>query len=180
MGSESDLPPGAKPLGRPEPSGPEAEGGDSPGGAPAPGSTPPPGWYPDPERVGQRYWDGAQWTDHTAPPAPDPSSAQPYPSPQHGAPYPVQPGYAPVFVPATKTNGFSIASLVLGILWIYWIGSILALVFGYVAKSQIDRSGGLQSGRGMAIAGIVLGWIGVAVLILVIALIIIGVSSEPY
>jgi hypothetical protein len=92
----------------------------------------------------------------------------------------VQQGYAPIMVPATKTNGFSIASLVLGILWIYWIGSILALVFGYVAKQQIDRSGGMQSGRGMAIAGIVLGWIGVGVLALIIILVIIGVSSEPY
>jgi hypothetical protein len=61
--------------------------------------------------------------------------------------------------------------MVLGILWIYWIGSILALVFGYVAKSQIDRSGGTQSGRGMAIAGIVLGWIGVAVLVVTIAVV---------
>ena len=31
--------------------------------------------------------------------------------------------------------------MVLGILWIYWIGSILALVFGYVAKGQIDALG---------------------------------------
>ena len=30
----------------------------------------------------------------------------------------------------TRTNGLAIASMVLGILWIYWIGSILALVFG--------------------------------------------------
>jgi hypothetical protein len=71
---------------------------------------------------------------------------------------------------ATKTNGFAIASLVLGIVWIYWIGSILALVFGYMAKSQIDASNGTQSGRGMAIAGIVLGWVGVGVLILLIVL----------
>jgi hypothetical protein len=27
-----------------------------------------PGWFPDPAGVPvQRYWDGAQWTDHTAP-----------------------------------------------------------------------------------------------------------------
>ena len=67
-----------------------------------------------------------------------------------------------------STNGFAIASLVLGILWIYWIGSALALIFGYIAKSQIDSSGGRQSGRGMAIAGIVLGWIGVGILVLLI------------
>lgn len=29
---------------------------------------PPAGWYPDPTQPGQqRYWDGAQWTEHTAP-----------------------------------------------------------------------------------------------------------------
>ena len=53
-------------------------------------------------------------------------------------------------------------------LWIYWLGSVLALVFGYVGKNQIDKSGGTQDGRGLAIAGIVLGWIGVAVLVLII------------
>ena len=60
--------------------------------------------------------------------------------------------------------------MVLGILWIWWVGSILALVFGYVAKGQIDRSAGRQGGRGMAIAGIVLGWIGVGALVLFIVL----------
>ena len=67
---------------------------------------------------------------------------------------------------AVTTNGLSIASMVLGICWVYWIGSILALVFGYVARRQIKSSG--QKGDGMAIAGIVLGWVGVAVLIVVI------------
>jgi hypothetical protein len=69
-----------------------------------------------------------------------------------------------------STNGLAIASMVLGILWLYWIGSILALVFGYVANSQIKRSGGQQGGRGMAIAGIVLGWVGIGLLILTIVL----------
>jgi hypothetical protein len=80
-------------------------------------------------------------------------------------------------VPAAqgKTNGLAIASLVLGIVWIYGIGSILALVFGYQAKSQIDASRGRESGRGMAIAGIVLGWIGIGLLTLVI----IAIASEP-
>ena len=54
----------------------------------------------------------------------------------------------------------------LGILWIFWIGSILALVFGLIAKRQIDESGGGQSGLGLAIAGIVLGCIGVGTLLL--------------
>lgn len=65
-----------------------------------------------------------------------------------------------------RTNGFAVASLVLGILWIFWLGSVLALIFGFVAKSQIDGSGGRQSGGGLAIAGIVLGCIGVGTLLL--------------
>ncbi|MFP5332059.1 MAG: DUF4190 domain-containing protein [Acidimicrobiia bacterium] len=60
----------------------------------------------------------------------------------------------------------AIASLVLGIVWLYWVGSILALIFGYNAKKQIEASNGEQSGRGLAIAGIVLGWVGVSTLTL--------------
>ena len=66
----------------------------------------------------------------------------------------------------SRTNGLAIASMVLGIVWIYWIGSVLALIFGYMAKNQIDQSEGRETGRGMAIAGIVLGWIGVGTLVL--------------
>jgi hypothetical protein len=59
------------------------------------------------------------------------------------------------------TNGYAVASLVLGIIWLWWIGSILALAFGYAARKQIAVSGGRQGGDGLAIAGIVLGWVGV-------------------
>jgi uncharacterized protein DUF4190 len=94
------------------------------------------------------------------PPPPPPPPSPPYQQPPPGyAPQYGYPGYT-----SPGTNGFAIASLVLGILWIAWIGSILALVFGYVAKSQIRRTG--QSGDGMATAGIVLGWIGVGFLLL--------------
>lgn len=64
------------------------------------------------------------------------------------------------------TNGLAIASLVLGILWLYGIGSILALVFGYVALNQIKRRN--ENGRGLAIAGTLLGWIGVGGVLLII------------
>jgi Protein of unknown function (DUF2510) len=30
------------------------------------------GWYPDPQGMGQRYWDGRQWTQHVAPLGPPP------------------------------------------------------------------------------------------------------------
>src|SRR5438067_2278316 len=69
---------------------------------------------------------------------------------------------------------FPVASLVLGMIPLCGIGSILAVIFGYVGRGQIDRSGGTQSGRGLAIAGIVLGWIGIGILAIFIVLGIIG------
>jgi hypothetical protein len=68
--------------------------------------------------------------------------------------------------PHGGTNGFAITALVVGILWMYGVGSLLALCFGYVALRQIRDSGGRQAGRGLAIAGVILGWIGVALLAL--------------
>lgn len=49
------------------------------------------GWYPDPNGAPhQRYWDGAQWTGHTAPQAVPPAMA--YQQPMYGGyPVPVQP-----------------------------------------------------------------------------------------
>jgi uncharacterized membrane protein len=71
---------------------------------------------------------------------------------------------------SNPTNGMAIASMVLGIVWVYWIGSILALVFGYVALGQIKHRG--QQGRGMALAGVVLGWVAIGTLIAVIVIVI--------
>jgi uncharacterized protein DUF4190 len=95
---------------------------------------------------------------------------QQYPPPVHGQqpPYP----YPYPYPPARQTNGMAIASMVLGIVWVYWIGSILALIFGYLALAEIRRS--RQGGEGMAIAGIVLGWIGVGVLAIVLLAVVTG------
>ena len=71
----------------------------------------------------------------------------------------------------------AIAAMVLGILWIYWIGSILALIFGYIARTQIRERG--EAGNGMAIAGIVLGWVGVAGLSLLVYTYISAAGSGP-
>ena len=87
----------------------------------------------------------------------------------------ISPQRAPVA--QTGTCGFAIASMVLGILWIWGIGSVLALVFGYISRRRIDESEGSLTGRGMAIAGIVLGWIGVVALIAVIIAIVIAATS---
>jgi hypothetical protein len=85
---------------------------------------------------------------------------------EEGLPDAFEPRYQPA-----PTNGYAVASLVLGILWIWWIGSILALFFGYVARSQIRAAGGRQGGDGLAIAGIVLGWVGAGTFLYVLLLV---------
>ncbi|MGH2808212.1 MAG: DUF4190 domain-containing protein, partial [Actinomycetota bacterium] len=97
---------------------------------------------------------------------PPPGAPPPPPGTQPYATGPYQPAY-PAYQPP-PTNGMAIAALISGILWFFWIGSIVALVMGYVAKQQIDASNGTQAGRGLAIAGIVLGWVGIASLALVV------------
>jgi hypothetical protein len=77
------------------------------------------------------------------------------------------------------TNGYSIASLVLGIIWIGGLGSALAVIFGLMAKSQIKATGGRQGGNGMAIAGIVLGIVGLAGAILWYVALAVAVSHVP-
>lgn len=108
----------------------------------------------------------------------------PYPQP----PYAVRPGYRPPYdaggyvgygpsywsygPPTRATNGLAIASMVLGILWLWWIGSILGVIFGHIALHQIRMSG--EGGRGMAIAGLVIGYLG---LLTGVLLVIIGLAA---
>jgi uncharacterized membrane protein len=74
---------------------------------------------------------------------------------------------APVSAP--ETNSSAVASVVLGALWLLGIGSVLALIFGYRARREIKSSQPNQIGAGLATAGIVLGWVGIAVMLVVAA-----------
>ena len=95
---------------------------------------------------------------------PPPGYQVPAPSPYHAAPPPQRP----------TTDGLAVASMVLGILWIYWIGSVLAVIFAGVAIKRINASNGWRTGKGMAVAGLVLGIIALAVLVISI----IGVAAS--
>jgi Domain of unknown function (DUF4190) len=131
---------------------PENGGNQPPTPPPSPAPGPPPASPPPP---------ATPPTPPTPPPAPPAYGQQPT-------------GYGYQSTP--RTNGLAIASLVLGIAQIFLciIGGILALVFGYISRRQIDESGGTQGGRGMAIAGIILGWIGIGLGIAYVVVIIIA------
>jgi type IV pilus assembly protein PilA len=69
-----------------------------------------------------------------------------------------------------ETSGKAIASLVCGILFLFLPSAIAAVIMGHLSLSDIRRSAGRLGGRGMAIAGLVLGYAGLAILpILIIA-----------
>ena len=100
---------------------------------------------------------------------PPPAWGQPH---AWGQPPPTWRGPAPGTIygtgslpPAPTTNGLAVAALVTGLFfWCFVIPGIVAVILGYLALEQIADSAGAQRGRGMAIAGIVLGWVGIGLL----------------
>ncbi len=84
----------------------------------------------------------------------------------------------------TKTNGFAVTALVLGIVALVTrcLGIVLgamAVIFGFVALKQIDDSHGQQGGRGMAISGLVCGIVAVVIYGGWYILALIGSGSAP-
>ena len=73
---------------------------------------------------------------------------------------------------ARHVSGMAVSSFVLGLLGtnlLFFLGSILAVVFGHLALGQIRDSGGAVRGRGLAIAGLILGYI------IVISTVVVGI-----
>jgi hypothetical protein len=69
-----------------------------------------------------------------------------------------------------KTSGKSIASLIFGFFSLFFPAAILAIIFGHLSLSEIGKSAGRIQGRGIAIAGLVLGYLGISFIpVLIIA-----------
>ena len=71
---------------------------------------------------------------------------------------------SPVFVrPARRLNVLAILSLIASFVW--GLGSIAAVIMGHTALRQIERSGGTQSGRPAAVAGLAIGYFGLITIV---------------
>ena len=151
----------------PQPAPPGAESraphGPPPGAPPPPSGLPryPTGPYGPPPYPGgpPPYGPPGTGSPPAYPGGPPPYGPPPYPG---GYPPPYgPPGTGSPLVLARQTNGFSIASLVcscVGVIpFLGILGVILGITFGFIALGQIRRTGGVQEGRGLAIAGIVVG-----------------------
>jgi hypothetical protein len=67
-----------------------------------------------------------------------------------------------MYVASGEPSGKATASLICGILFFIFPAALCAIIFGHLALSEIKRSGGRLIGEGRAIAGLVLGYIGLA------------------
>lgn len=118
-------------------------------------------------------------------PAPPPGPQVPPPPPAYG--YASPPGFPPppVYQAKPKANGLALTSMILGILGItvgicllfFPVLPILAVVFGHIGLTQTRKTG--APGRGYAIAGLVTGYIGIALAILWLIATIIGTFTSP-
>ena len=104
----------------------------------------------------------------------EPPTWQPYGQPAPGQSYGDQ-----QFQPSRGTNGLAITSLILSIasfVALPLIGSIGGVVCGHIARGQLRRSREYEQGDGLALAGVIVGWIGIAFYVGLIALIVIGLG----
>lgn len=104
------------------------------------------------------------------PPPYGPPNPEPYGAGPPGQPYPQYYPY-PYGPPPQPTNTMAIVALVLA-----FVIPPLGIIFGHIALSQIKRTG--EQGRTLAIVALVIGYVTVALwLIVLLALIIIGVIA---
>ena len=110
--------------------------------------------------------------------APPPGPAQPGQLPPPGWTAPADAGPGSVYNPsARQTNQLAIISVAAGAasyVVVPFIGAIVAIVTGHMARRQIRRTG--EDGAGLALAGLILGYVHLALfaLLVLIVLLIFG------
>ncbi len=130
---------------------------------------------PPPPAYGQPSAPGVPPVSGQPPHAPQPYGygQQPYGYGQQPYGYGPQPyGYG---APTRRTNVLSVVALVSSIVgfvlawtWVLAVGVVVGVVTGHIALGQIKRTG--EAGRGMALAGVIVGWVGIGIGVLGIVL----------
>lgn len=164
---------------------PAAEAAPGPAIAPGPYAGAPQDAYPGAAYPPAPYAPGPYPT--TAPPAPGYGAAPGQPGP-YGTPYPPQgyppagyppPGYPPpygAYPAAPRTNVLAIVSIVCSVAGLATgLSAIAGIICGHLALNQIKQSG--EQGRGLAIAGIAVGYALVAIFALIMVFWVIAMVS---
>lgn len=74
-------------------------------------------------------------------------------------------------MPTRTTSPLAIVSLVTGLLsWVVLplIGALVAIVCGHMARSEIRRDPDHLEGDGLALAGLILGWVNLTLMVLTV------------
>jgi hypothetical protein len=120
-------------------------------------------------------------------PPPPSGPPPPYGTPPYGTPAPWSPppswaqpgGYSPPGYGPPSTDPFAIVSLVAACIGVFvcFVGPIVAIVFGHIARSRIKRTG--AGGRGLALAGLIIGYLEIVFATVgIIILVVVSVSSN--
>lgn len=92
-------------------------------------------------------------------------AAPPYPAPGYGG-YPVGPKYNVLAI-------ISMIASIVGALWIVpFLGALAGVIMGHISLRQIARTG--ERGRGMALAGVIVGWVALGLFVLFVAFIVVS------
>jgi uncharacterized protein DUF4190 len=152
----------------------------APGAPTGPPGYPPPSGYPTAPGYPGGQAPGAYPAAYGAPPGYPPSGyATPnYPSSGYAG-YGAYPGYT-AYPSAQRTNGLAIAAMVVSIVSVplllcYGFGGLLGVagaIMGHVARRQVRDTG--EQGNGMALAGIIVGWVTTGLAIIGVVLLIVG------
>lgn len=155
----------------------------------------PAGWYPDVERPGgERYWDGAAWTEQRRDPPSTAPTSTPFADPAVGGQYGYQqPGYGPPPVaapvgyqpygatgtghPKSAVAGWALGLSIAGLVLTCCGGLVLAIpgtIMGWSQMQAVDRGERDPAVRGTAKAAFIVGIIGLALGAAWIVLIVLG------
>ncbi len=92
------------------------------------------------------------------------------------------PNNQPYYQPVRNDSTLAILSLIFGICSYFFLpglGSLAAIILGHIAKKEIRESDGRLTGSGMATAGLILGYIQWAFILLGVVALIIVLSLIP-
>lgn len=113
--------------------------------------------------------------------------ASPGIAPPPGQGYASPAGYAPAYgyagyAPAPRTNGLAVTAMVSSLVGVAlsWtavlaLGVVVGVITGHIALRQIARTG--ERGRGMALAGVIIGWISIGFTLVIVLGVVIWAST---
>src|ERR1019366_1923299 len=85
----------------------------------------------------------------------------------------IMPAVSHATPPEPTLNKMALASLILSIFTFIVPLGVAAIVLGHISRAQIARSGGRQKGTGMAFAGLIIGYLQLAL----VSLVVVGMMS---